>query len=80
MSKDHRLIIQISFIHFLLILKFKATKVQPRAAVPAANSRPTGIANSGAAGAIKKANDVVANAVSNQQIEELSSQVCVIKC
>ncbi|XP_005181507.1 microtubule-associated protein RP/EB family member 1 isoform X2 [Musca domestica] len=47
------------------------TKVPPRAA-PAANSRTNAISNSG--GAVKKANDN-SNAVTNQQIEELSSQV-----
>nr|XP_013118836.1 unnamed protein product [Stomoxys calcitrans] len=48
------------------------TKVPPRAA-PVANSRPTAISNS-SGGAVKKANDN-SNAVTNQQIEELSSQV-----
>ncbi|XP_073848963.1 microtubule-associated protein RP/EB family member 1 isoform X2 [Musca autumnalis] len=47
------------------------TKVPPRAA-PVANSRTNAISNSG--GAVKKANDN-SNAVTNQQIEELSSQV-----
>ncbi|XP_075165332.1 microtubule-associated protein RP/EB family member 1 isoform X1 [Haematobia irritans] len=48
------------------------TKVPPRAA-PIANSRSTAISNS-SGGAVKKANDN-SNAVTNQQIEELSSQV-----
>lgn len=50
-----------------------ATKVPPRAAVPATNSRPAVAANS--SGAVKKANENNTSAVTNQQIEELSSQV-----
>ncbi|XP_037823167.1 LOW QUALITY PROTEIN: microtubule-associated protein RP/EB family member 1 [Lucilia sericata] len=53
-----------------------ATKVPPRAAVPATNSRPAvASSNSSAGGAVKKANENNTSAVTNQQIEELSSQV-----
>ncbi|XP_046811839.1 microtubule-associated protein RP/EB family member 1, partial [Lucilia cuprina] len=52
------------------------TKVPPRAAVPATNSRPAvASSNSSAGGAVKKANENNTSAVTNQQIEELSSQV-----
>ncbi|KAM7345285.1 microtubule-associated protein RP/EB family member 1 isoform 1-T2 [Cochliomyia hominivorax] len=51
-----------------------ATKVQARAAVPATNSR-TAVASSNSSGAVKKANENNTSAVTNQQIEELSSQV-----
>lgn len=51
------------------------TKVPPRAAVPATNSRPAVATSNNSAGAVKKANENNTSAVTNQQIEELSSQV-----
>lgn len=51
-----------------------ATKVPPRAVVPASNSRP--VAASNISGAVKKPNENnTTSGVTNQQIEELSSQV-----
>ena len=54
-----------------------ASKVPPRNAPVATNSRPAVVATTNSSGAVKKAHENNTNAVTNQQIEELSSQVCV---
>ncbi|TMW44944.1 hypothetical protein DOY81_009977, partial [Sarcophaga bullata] len=51
------------------------SKVPPRNAPVATNSRPAVVATSNSSGAVKKAHENNTNAVTNQQIEELSSQV-----